>query len=157
MVALMAAGMVTVPVEGQQPPPSFAVLALIVVFGTLLIGVKFALMIPISATEQLGPIDILKRSWRLTSGNYLRLLGFLALMIFAAIVLLIAAQAVGLIAGQAIGGKVAPLTLGALVLSLFQAVASTVMTTLLTVMLARLYVQLSGRGDAHPSVPSSGI
>jgi len=157
MVVLALSGAVALPVEGRTPPPSFMVLAFAIMIGTLLIGVKFMLTIPISAAEESGPLHILKRSWRVTAGHYWRLLAFLLLMIVTTIVLLIAAQSVGLIAGQAIGGRVVPLSLGALVLALFQAVASATMTALLTVMTARFYVQLAGRGDAQASVPSSGI
>jgi hypothetical protein len=156
MILLVWSGIVAVPIEGQRPPPSFAVLAFAVVLGSVLLSVKFLLMIPISAAEQAGPLEILKRSWSMTAGHYWRLFAFLVLMIVATVVLLLAAQAVGAIAGAAIAGRIAPFTLGALVLALFQSVASASMTTLLAVMLARIYLQLAGHDGAQASVPSSG-
>ena len=48
------------------------------------------------------------------------------------------------------------LGLSALIVALFTAVAQAAFTVLASVMLARIYVQLAGRGDTEVSVPSSG-
>jgi len=92
----------------------------------------------------------------MTSGNYWRLLGFLLLLLVAAIFLLAAAQFVGGIVAQLIAGKIAPFSLGALILALLLALASASATTLFAVMLARIYLQLTGAAAAQASVPSSG-
>jgi hypothetical protein len=157
LVLLMMAGVVGVPVEGQQPPPSFALFVVLVAIASLLVSVKFTMAVPISIGEEPGPLEILKRSWRLTSGHYWRLLAFIVLLLVTTTILLLAAQSVGGIAAQLIGGRVAPFTLGALVLALVLSIVSAAVTTLFAVMLARIYLQLAGRGEAQAGVPSSGI
>jgi hypothetical protein len=148
---------VGMPVEGQQPPPSFATFSFVIAIAALLLSIKFSLVVPVSVAEQPGPFAIIKRSWNLTSGNYWRLLGFMLLMVVSAIIVLLAAQFVGLFAARLLAGNITPLSLAALVLALFQAVASAGMTILFALMLARIYLQLAGRDHAHASVPSSGI
>jgi uncharacterized metal-binding protein len=54
-------------------------------------------------------------------------------------------------------GKIQPLSTSALILALVQAAVSAAVSTLFAVMLARIYLQLAGRGEAQASVPSSGI
>jgi hypothetical protein len=148
---------VGMPVEGQQPPPSFAAFSFAMALTALFLSIKFSLLVPVSVAEQQGPLTLIKRSWNLTSGNYWRLLAFMILMVVAAIIVLLAAQFVGLFAARLLAGNIAPLSLAALVLSLFQAVASAGMTILFALMLARIYLQLAGREQVHASVPSSGI
>ena len=157
MLLLIWLHVVGMPVEGQQPPPSFAVFSFVMAIAALLFSIKFCMIVPVSVAEQPGPLTIVKRSWKLTSGNYWRLLGFMLLMVVAAIFVLLAAQFVGLFAARLLAGNITPLSLAALVLSLFQAVASAGMTILFALMLARVYLQLARSGEVHPSVPSSGI
>lgn len=157
MMLLMALHLIAVPVEGQQPPPSFALFAMILAVISVALSVKFTMAVPVVTAEHAGPFEILKRSWRLTAGNYWRLLAFVLLLLLTTIILLLVAQFVGGILAKLIGGHIAPLTLGALVMALFQAAASATATTLFAVMLARLYLQLTAGGAAQPSVPSSGI
>lgn len=156
MILVMKAGIVEVPVEGQAPPPSFALFAIIVAVVALLVSVKFTMSVPVSTAEQPGPLAILKRSWRLTAGHYWRLLGFIALLLVTTLIVLLAAQSVGGILAQLVGGRIAPFTLGALVLALFQGVASAAVTTLFAVMAARIYLQLVAGGPAQVGVPNSG-
>jgi len=153
---LIYAGVLAVPVQGQPPPPSFTMFALFLALASLAFSVKFMMAVPISTAEQVGPLDILKRSWRLTGGNYWRLLAFLALLLVAAVFLLAAAQFVGGIAAQLLAGRITPFSLGALILALLQALASATATTLFAVMLARIYLQLVGGPAPQASVPSSG-
>jgi hypothetical protein len=157
MILLITTGIIGIPVEGQQPPPSFALFAIVLGALSVFVSVKFTMSVPVSAAEQPGPLEILKRSWRLTRGHYWRLLAFILLLLVTTVILLLAAQFVGGIAAQFIAGRIAPLTLGALVLALIQAMASATATTLFAVMLARLYLQLTDGAPAQPSVPSSGI
>jgi len=153
---LIYAGVLAVPVQGQPPPPSFTMFALFLALASLAFSVKFMMAVPISTAEQVGPLDTLKRSWRLTGGNYWRLLAFLALLLVAAVFLLAAAQFVGGIAAQLLAGRITPFSLGALILALLQALASATATTLFAVMLARIYLQLVGGPAPQASVPSSG-
>jgi hypothetical protein len=157
MILAMKAGVVEVPVEGQTPPHSCATFAIVIAIAALLVSVKFTMSVPVSAAEQPRPVTILKRSWQLTAGHYWRLLGFIALLLVTTVIVLLAAQSVGGIVAQLIGGGVAPFSLGALVLALFQGVASAVVTTLFAVMGARIYRQLAGPSEAQAGVPNSGI
>jgi membrane-anchored glycerophosphoryl diester phosphodiesterase (GDPDase) len=157
MMLLMAAHVVAVPIEGQQPPPSFALFAVVLALVSLAFSVRLTMSVPVTTAEHAGPWEILKRSWRLTAGNYWRLLAFILLLLVTTVILLFVAQFVGGILAQILGGKVAPLTLGALIMAFFQAAASATATTLFAVMLARLYLQLTTDGTAQASVPSSGI
>jgi hypothetical protein len=92
----------------------------------------------------------------LTSGYWWPLFGFLLLFFVGAIVLQLAvASAVGLVVLFALGQADA-FSASALVIALVEALVAAAVTVLLMTMLARMYVQLSGRSEAHASVPSSG-
>ncbi len=148
LIAIGAVDMATGKATSAWP-----VLAIVAVF--LLIAVRFMLTVPVASAEPAGPLTILKRSWRLTSGNYAVMLGLELLLLVLAIVLMLAATVVGGTIANLIGGDVSPYSLSALVLALFVGIAQAVLTVLVSVMLARIYAQLAGR-DAEASVPSSG-
>jgi hypothetical protein len=129
---------------------------LIMVALTLLFGPKFLMMMPVASAERGGPVHILARSWSLSSGHYLRLLGFLLLILVAAVVVIVVTQ---LLAGTllvAAFGELRPLSLAALLYGLLFATAQAALAVVISVMLARIYVQLAGRETAEVSVPSSG-
>jgi hypothetical protein len=113
------------------------------------------LTVPVASAEDAGPLTILKRSWRLSSGRYGRLLALELLLLVAAIILLLTAQVVGGLLAELIGGDITPLSLSALVSAIVMASAQAAFTVLASVMLARVYVQVAG-GGAEVSVPSSG-
>ena len=117
------------------------------------VSIRLLPLLAVVASEEIGPIASLKRSFALTSGHFWRLLGFLMLFIIAAIVVL---GAVGIFAGLvgALAGGVERFSVGALITALLTALASAVVTTVYIVMVTRIYVQVSGRGSA--SVPKSG-
>ena len=154
LIVLLMTGVVEMPVEGQAPPPSFSTVLLLLVVACLFLAVKFIMTVPVSSAEEAGPLAILKRSWGLTAGHYWPLFGVELLLLIAAVVLLLSAQFVGGGIAEAIG-EIRPFSLSALVLSAFMGVAQAVFTVLASVMLARIYIQLS-RGQAEVSVPSSG-
>jgi hypothetical protein len=121
------------------------------------LGVRMLMAAPVASAEDTGPIAIIRRSWVLTSGNWWRLFGFFVLFLIAAMVLLIG---VGSVAGALVRltfGPIEPLSLSALLVALVMAVLQLAVTILLSVMLARIYVQLAGRGGAEASVPTTGI
>jgi hypothetical protein len=71
--------------------------------------------------------------------------------------LLLTAQLIGGVIGRLVGGDLEPFSLSALILALFIALAQAAFTILASIMLARIYVQLTGeREAAEVSVPSSG-
>jgi hypothetical protein len=137
------------------PQPGAAGLILLFVAVVFAISIRFQMVVPVATTETSNPIEILKRSWELTRGHYWRLLGFLMAALLFAVVVLLFAQLVGGILGRIAFGDTKPFTIGALVVALISAAAQTAFTCLVGVMLARIYVQLSGRGSA--GVPKSGI
>lgn len=142
--------------ETAPATPSVIVAGLLYIAIACFVGVRMILAAPVASAEAIGPIAILKRSWQLTSGHWLKLFGFLVIFFIGAIALLIAlASAVGLVVTMGLG-PVTPMSASALVVALVQALANAAITTLFAVMLARSYAQLAGR-DAQPSVPSSGI
>ena len=136
------------------PPPLFMGRLLILVVLAFLLSVKFLLVTPVASSERIGPIAILKRSWSLTGGHYARLLGFVLLVTIAALVVVITAQIVGTIAAKLFADTVNPLSAGALVLALFTAGAQSALSAVFTVMLARIYAQVSSHVP-QATVPST--
>jgi hypothetical protein len=137
--------------------PAATAVALLYAGLIIFLGVRLILSSPVASAEPLGPIGILQRSWRLTAGHWWVLFGFVLIILVCAIVLLLA---IGAAAGVVIGlliGSVQPMSAGALILALIQSLVSAAITTLFAVMLARIYVQLTGGGRAQASVPRSGI
>lgn len=121
------------------------------------LGVRLILSSPVASAERAGPIGILRRSWQLTAGHWWVLFGFVLIILVCAIILLMAVGAAAGVVIQLLIGSVQPMSAGALILALIQSLVSAAITTLFAVMLARIYVQLSGGGQAQASVPSSGI
>jgi hypothetical protein len=116
-----------------------------------------ALAASFTSTEPVGPLRIIQRSWALTSGNFWRLLAFLALFLVSTGIALFALGSVSVVAIQLLLGKIESMSASALVLALIEAVASGAVTAVFTVMLARIYVQLAHGGGTQASVPRSGI
>lgn len=151
---LVAAG---VPLERNAPPSGpLVIAALLYVALICFLGVRMILSAPVASAEAVGPIGILRRSWELTAGKWWRLFGFVLMFFIGAVVVLIAVgSAVGAVLGLTFGG-IDPLSLSALILALVQAFLNAVLTTVFGVMLARIYVQLTGTAEAQAGVPSSG-
>ena len=125
---------------------------LLVVFMILLVSVRFQFILPVATAEAGGPIAILKRNWALTAGHYWKLLGFLALVLFAAGVVLLTAQMIGGIVARLTLGEVHPLSLSALIVALVTAAVQTAVTSLFSTILARIYAQLSAGQASVPDV-----
>jgi hypothetical protein len=148
-----------VPLNAQTTTMNGPALLVLLVFLAVAIffAIRFILSSAIASMEDVGPIAILKRSWRLTAGNFWPLLGFLLIFMAAAVILTIAVvSAVGAAIGLLVG-PIQPLSTSALILALVRALVSATVGTLFAVMLARIYLQLAGVGQAQANVPSSGI
>jgi hypothetical protein len=142
----------TVPIT---PPVIVAVLLYLAIF--CFVGVRMLMSAPAVTAERIGPIAALKRSWVLTGGHWWMLFGFLVLFFIAAMIILVGiGAALGAIVGLSLG-PVQPMSASALVLALVHSVLNAALTTLLAVMMARIYVQLAGRADAEAGVPNTGI
>jgi hypothetical protein len=152
-MVLGAAGITLI--KSPQEPTAGVILLLIVL--VLFVFAVTQLVFPLAAAETANPIRLASRSWQLARGHYLRLLGFVVIALLGAGVIVIATQA-GL--GSLIVllfGRPNPGSMSALLLGLIAGLLQGAFTVVTAVMLARIYVQLSGRGEAQASVPSSGV
>jgi glycerophosphoryl diester phosphodiesterase family protein len=151
-VALSAMG---VPLKAGAPLPATppVLIAGLLYFAVIcFIGVRMLLAAPVASAEQVGPIALLKRSWALTDGHFWQLFGFLLLFLIAATVVLIGVGAAIGVVVRLFLGPLQPMSVSALVVGLIQALLSAAFTTVLAVMLARMYVQLSGRAEETAEV-----
>jgi hypothetical protein len=130
--------------------PGAALIVLVAVAAMLFFAIRMLMTSPVASAERIGPIAILKRSWQLTAGNWWRLFGFFLLFVIAAVIVLAAVASVMGLLAKLLFGSLDPLTIGALVVALVGQIAAAGITVLLMVMLARIYVQLSGQGQAEP-------
>jgi hypothetical protein len=130
-----------------SPPPGLMVAGLLYAALVCFVLVRMILAAPVASGEPAGPITIIRRSWSLTAGHWWPLFGFLLLFIVAAIIVLLAvASATGVVANL-LFGSIQPMSASALVVALIQALVGAAITTLFMVMLARIYLQLSGRAE----------
>lgn len=150
MIALVSA------IKAANPPPVAGLAFFALMLQVIFLVVRIIAAPAVASAEAAGPIAILRRSWRITQGNWWRLFAFLLLFTLAAFCLVIAAAAVSgsLVAG--ILGTPEPMSVGALIIALVTQVTIAAVSVLYFVMLARIYVQLAGSAEARPSVPTTG-
>jgi hypothetical protein len=136
---------------------SFGLAVLLLMVLAVLLSARMMMILPVASAERGGPLRILQRSWRLTSGHYARLLGLLLLLVVAAIAIMLVGAIIGGIAAR-VAGDIEPMSLGALIAAALSGIAQAAFTILSSVMFARVYLQLAdGRDQAvEPSVPSTG-
>ena len=140
----------------ENAPPSSVLAACFILIALIIISVRMLMTSPVASAEHAGPVEILRRSWALTSGHWWRLFGFLLMFLLVALIALGAAGAiVGIVAGL-VFGSIEAMTVGALFAAFFVELVTTIVTVGFLVMVARVYVQLSGPDHAGVSVPSSG-
>lgn len=132
--------------------PIVLLLVILVLF-FLFIAVRFLMAMPVASAERAGPLAMLKRSWALTEGHWLKLFLFLVVALFTAVLIL---GTVSMVAGSLIlilFGTVEPMSVAALIGALIESVFTGIFSVLFTLMLTRIYVQLSGR-DTVEKVPA---
>ena len=158
MVVLLAVGGATglEAAETGAATRSVFIAAAVITLLALFLSPKLLMMMPVATAERGGPVHIVKRSWTLSSGHYLRLLGFMLLILIAAVIIVVAVQFVLGAALVAAFGELDPLGPGALVYALLFGAAQAALAVLISVMLARIYAQLSGGDAPDVSVPNSG-
>jgi hypothetical protein len=140
--------------------PGMAIGALILLCALTVLAlymvVRLILASAVAAAEDGNAIAILRRSFELTSGNWWRLFAFLFLYGLGAAVLLKAIEWVlGTLANVLLGG-VEPMTVGGLVVTIVVELASAAVSVTFFVIVARIYLQLAGRGTTGAGVPRSG-
>lgn len=155
MIFIVALGVDPANLQQGQASGPFGLLVLLMALLIIAISIRFMLMSPVASAENVGPLAILKRSWLLTSGNYWRLLGFIVLLLIAAVALIAAASIVGGILARLVSSTIEPFSLSALIMALITAAAQGVFSVLAAVMMTRIYTQVAGRG-VEASVPSTG-
>ncbi len=140
----------------EDVPPATAIALILLVCVLLYFAIRMLMTSAVASAESANPVAIVKRSWELTRGNWLRLFGFFLVFLFGAIIVVAAVGSIiGIFARLVLGG-VEPMTVGALVVALVSQIVSAAMSVLLMLMIARIYVQLAGRGEAEAGVPTSG-
>jgi len=120
------------------------------------IGVRLMLSSAVASAETIGPFAIIARSWHLSGGSWWRLFVFLLLFGIGALCLLLAVETVAGLLLRMVVEDSGPRSLGGLLVAIVSQVISALLSVMFFVMLARIYVQLSGGAQAQPSVPSSG-
>ena len=142
-------------------PPSGGVAALILAAALTVIVAIFVLVprmilcAAVASNEPIGPVDIVRRSWNLTSRHWARLLGFMVLFVILLLVLMAAMGAVVGSMARLAFGELEPWSIGGLVVSLLSQLIGAALSVVFSVMVARIYLQLAGPDHASTSVPSS--
>ena len=147
--ALIGGGIAGTTSGGDRLSSASALILLIAIGAMLFLAIRMLMTSAVASAEQVGPIAIVKRSWELTAGNWWVLFGFFVLFIVAALIVVAAVSfVIGLLVKLTLG-SLEPLTLGTLIVALAGQVVAAAISVLLMVMLARIYVQLSGEGQAE--------
>jgi hypothetical protein len=136
--------------------PVTMVLALVYLALLIFVCVRMLMASPVASEEEVGPIQILRRSWDLTSGHWWRLFAFLVIFFIGAAIAIAAVNWVISFVAVMLFGPIEPMSASALVVALVDACVNATVTVLLAVMLARIYLQLAGRESADVGVPISG-
>lgn len=133
--------------ESGHPSPAAAFALLVLTGFGVFIAVRMILLSAVASAEGGGPIELLRRSWDLTSGNWWRLFGFLLIFAVGALALVYAVgAALGVVARLALGA-VTPLSVGGLLVIIAAQLVSAALSVVLFVMIARLYAQHAGGAD----------
>lgn len=130
----------------SDPQRAVAVVVFLLIPIAMLMGVRLLLTTAVAADTALGPIAILKASWRLTAGHFARLLGLLVIVV---IVLLLIMMAVSFVVGAIVAltlGPPEPGTLSHFLMLLTLGLLNGIASAFFVVLTARVYRQLSGEG-----------
>jgi hypothetical protein len=149
---LVATGVAEAPVAGRPPPGSLA--SILVILFVAIFSI-FQLIVPVGAVEHGGPFRLIGRAWTLARPHYWRLVGFLLLILVGMLFVWLSAQVIAGLVFTAIFGPPRSGSVGLTLTSIVVALVQAGWTTVTSVMIARIYLQLAGAG-AEATVPSSG-
>lgn len=127
-----------------------AVLACVIAL--LYFAVRLLPLLAVVASEGVGPIAALKRSFALTSGHFWRLFAFLVMLVIGFAVV---AMTVGAVIGAAVTltlGEPAPWSLSLLLIALAGGLVQAGFVMVYVAMLSRIYVQLAAPMATVPEV-----
>lgn len=138
--------------EALAAIPGLSIVVLIFTFIFLFVATRLFLISSLGMVETANPVRVLARSWQLTSGHFLRLVGTLLLIVIASFV---ASLAIAVVVGSLmtmVAGEPRPYNLSALVVSLADGVVSAAISAVSAALAARVYVQLSAGQASVPEV-----
>jgi hypothetical protein len=142
----------------QTHPSVVAAVALIVLcFVGAFVAVRLMLSSAVASAENIGPLSILRRSWKLSAGNWWRLFVFLLLFAIGALCLLWAVGSVVGLLVRMVVEDAGPRSIGGLIISIISQLVSALLSVGFFVMLARIYVQRSENTRAQVIEPKQGI
>lgn len=129
----------------------FSGLLLLVIPGLFVLA-RFSLAVPLIATSTTDPIDAIGKSWRLTEGHSLRIMGFVTLLLVGFLLISLGISglgaAIGVISTVAAGQPAEGWGIGRWLFELISAGASAVLGTLYICFNGRLLAALKpGQGD----------
>jgi hypothetical protein len=125
-----------------------AVTILLILPFLLFVGARMVALTPAAVAEEGGPIALLRRSWRLTAGNSLKLVGFLLLVGIAVSVIGYVVEALFGILFITVAGPIRPGSASLVLVAIVLAIVNTVVAAYLASLIARLYAQLAGKDEA---------
>ena len=112
------------------------------------LAIRMMLSTQVAIAEGKGPVGLLRRSWELTAGHFLRLLAFGLLVGIAQSVAEGAASSIFGLAGKFLLGPVEPFSLSALLVGIVVSAITVVFVMITGLMSASIYAQLSKAGQA---------
>ena len=121
-------------------------LALVFILALIALWVRLMLMTPVAAAENAGPVGIIRRSWQLTAGHFWKLLGFVLLVLLVFLVISMVVGAIGGLVIVLLAGPPDPGSVAFFLIAVVEAMVNMVLTVYFTVLVARLYAQLSESG-----------
>ena len=131
--------------------PAGTLVLLLCLLVLIYLSIRLLPMVAVVASEAVGPVGAIKRSFQLTRGNFWRLFVFVLLIMIAFVV---AAMVVGAVFGSVITltlGPAEPWSIPQLLLALIGGVVQAAFIVVYIAMLARIYAQLASA--PHASVP----
>lgn len=132
------------------PGVALTLLGLVLVF--LFLAARLFLASAVAVMENVGVFALIKRSWRLTRGAFLRLLALVVLLLVIQFVLGLAVTTViGSVAVLA-AGELKPFNTSALIVALASGLLGAIIASIWAAMAGRVYAQLAG---PQASVPNS--
>lgn len=141
--------------SGATLGAALALLALTVV--GMFLAIRLMLSSAVASAENISPIEIIRRSWALSRGNWWRLFIFLMLFAIGAICVLWATQSVFGLLVKMLFHDTGPLTVGGLLVAIVSQLVSATISVIFFVLLARIYAQRAGADALEPTVPKTGI
>lgn len=130
--------------------PNFVWVVMLLSIFFIVMGVRLFPVSAVAASERVGPITLLRRSWTLTRGSFWRLLALVLLLGVAALILDAAVtMVVGSVATIA-AGEPRPFNTSALLVALVSGVVGALVSTVSAALVGRVYAQLAAPAASVP-------